>query len=182
MTSQKTEVVNPELAAEVIVGAADPFARFVEVAKECGIPVSTVSSIVRRMRRDAHPALHELKSIKTSQLQELIDKKAMMALHYMDETAFEEANLRDLGITLGILLEKRQLLRGEPTVIMSHAERKHLNEIVPVFMEEAKRRGYTIDVTPEEETRVIPPTVPTRESVNKTAQRARPKEPDRALE
>jgi hypothetical protein len=47
---------------------------------------------------------------------------------------------------LGVMIEKRNLLRGEPTAIISDHERKKLHELLPALLEEAKRRGaVTLD-------------------------------------
>jgi hypothetical protein len=43
------------------------------------------------------------------------------------------------------MIEKRQLLRGEPTQIISDAERKKLHELLPLAIAEAQRRGLTLD-------------------------------------
>ncbi len=43
------------------------------------------------------------------------------------------------------MVEKRQLLRGEATVIVSDLERKKLNELLPLLIAEGQRRGITIE-------------------------------------
>lgn len=51
------------------------------------------------------------------------------------------------GILLGILIDKRQILRGQPTAILSIEDRRNLLELVPALVREVERRGL-IDVTP----------------------------------
>jgi len=138
----------PELSAEAIDGATVPFARLEAVAKECGFPERTLNALMRRMATKYKPVKDEVERIKTPQLLKLIEDKLQMALEHMDEYTFADANLRDLAVTFGILAEKRQLLKGEPTQILSINERSHMNELIPDLIKEAGRRGMTIDVTP----------------------------------
>ena len=42
----------------------------------------------------------------------------------------------------GILLEKRQLLSGEPTHILSTEDRMSLNKLAPALEAEFRRRGF----------------------------------------
>ena len=42
------------------------------------------------------------------------------------------------------LIEKRQLLKGEPTQIISVDERKTLNQLLPLLIVEAQRRNVEI--------------------------------------
>jgi hypothetical protein len=54
-----------------------------------------------------------------------------------------------LAIITGILTEKEQLLLGKPTQILSHQERKNLNELIPVLIQEARRRGIDFGISAE---------------------------------
>ena len=56
-----------------------------------------------------------------------------------------EASARDLMLGMSALVEKRQLLRGEPTQIISDLERKRLTELLPLLSFEMQRRGITYD-------------------------------------
>ena len=63
---------------------------------------------------------------------------------YIDDYVMADANYRDLCMGLGILVEKRQLLKGEPTQIISVDERKTLNQLLPPLIVEAQRRNVAI--------------------------------------
>jgi hypothetical protein len=56
------------------------------------------------------------------------------------------------------LIEKRQLLSGAPTVIVSDLERKKLNELLPLLIAEGQRRGICGKATIENAIRNDPET------------------------
>ena len=56
-----------------------------------------------------------------------------------------EGAARDLAVTFGILFDKGQLLRGEPTQVRTYEQRERIHELIPALLNEAKRRGITID-------------------------------------
>ncbi len=59
------------------------------------------------------------------------------------------ASFRDLSSMLGMSIEKRQLLKGEPTAITRFQDIRKLDEVAEMLNSELKRRGKLIDVTPE---------------------------------
>ena len=59
-----------------------------------------------------------------------------------------QASLKDLSIALGILIEKRELLNNRPTQIIDFTSRLQVQQLLPRMVQEAKRRGIEIDVTP----------------------------------
>lgn len=59
------------------------------------------------------------------------------------------ASFRDLSSSLGILIDRRQLLQGEPTAITRFQDIRKLDEMTEMLNAELKRRGKMIDVTPE---------------------------------
>lgn len=145
---QGKEYTDPNETAAALDALSDPFTKLKDVAEECGFPESTIKALVRRLETKYQPVKKELGAIKTPQLLSLIEEKIGMALEHMDDVTFANAELRDLAVTFGILAEKRQLLRGEPTQILSVNERTHMNELLPLIVKEASRRGMTIDATP----------------------------------
>ena len=54
-------------------------------------------------------------------------------------------------VVAAISTDKRQVLRGEPSVIVQHQDSGRLEELLVGALGEAKRRGYEIDVTPRTE-------------------------------
>jgi hypothetical protein len=142
MTVEKTA---PDKAADLMIAATDPWHTLESAAQACGLDTNVAQAVVQRLRHRYTPVNAKLREVQTKHLIALIEDRALMALEYMDEAAFAQANLRDLTIAMGVLLEKRQLLSGEPTQILSVEERRDLNEVLPLVMREAKRRGVTID-------------------------------------
>jgi hypothetical protein len=62
------------------------------------------------------------------------------------------ASFRDLSSMLGMSIEKRQLLKGEPTAITRFQDIRKLDEVAEMLNSELKRRGKLIDVVAEEMT------------------------------
>ena len=147
-SQQGNEFNKPEETAAALESLSDPFAKLKDAAEACGFPQVTIKALVRRMETKYKPVDDEIKALKTPALLSLIEEKIGMCLEHMDDYTFANAELRDLAVTFGILAEKRQLLRGEPTQILSVNERTHMNDLLPMIVKEAGRRGMTIDATP----------------------------------
>ncbi|KPK66949.1 hypothetical protein AMJ82_11540, partial [candidate division TA06 bacterium SM23_40] len=77
----------------------------------------------------------------------LVSDRARRILESISEADLEEANLRDKAVAASIMIEKRQLLSGEPTEIIDMQSREHVNVLVQALVVEAKRRGIDFDVT-----------------------------------
>ena len=147
------ETMDPEKASEVLDRITDPFEKLSKVALECGLKPSIVEGIARRMKTRYLGVTEQMRAIKTHDMIVKIDERIGHALTYMDDYVMADANFRDLAMGTAQLIEKRQLLKGEPTQIISVDERKTLNQLLPLLIKEATRRGVTIDV---ESTRVEP--------------------------
>ena len=142
---------DPERAADVVMNdpsGEDPIKRFMEAAESCGMPKGMALSLKKRMETRYLPASESLRAVNTGTLIQYLDDRALKALEYMDDAVFAEAPLRDLAVSMGILIEKRQLLRGEPTQILTIEERSSLDDLIPLIVDEAHRRGMTIDNNP----------------------------------
>ncbi len=81
----------------------------------------------------------------------LLEEGALKALWLLvaDEAALKSLSGKELSTVAGGLLEKRQLLRGEPTAITRFEDIKKLDEVAELLNAELQRRGKLIDVTPE---------------------------------
>ncbi len=66
-----------------------------------------------------------------------------------DPDIWNRASARDLAAISALMIDKRQLLRGEPTQIMRVEDFRKLDELGKVLHEEMERRGMLVDVTPE---------------------------------
>ena len=63
-----------------------------------------------------------------------------------------KTGLRDKMVAMGILVEKHQLLKGQPTQILSIDRRQKMLELAKALQGELERRGLlTVDVTPKKE-------------------------------
>jgi|SRR5579864_533887 len=148
MAGRGVEHKDPERAAAVIDAITEPPGAFDNLAaafKSAGLPQAVSQAVMRRIRVKYFGAVSEVRALKTAELVKMIGEKLHLALGYMDDKVLAEASARDLGLVAGILAEKRQLLMGEPTQIISDGDRKKLHELLPAFIAEAKRRGVTVD-------------------------------------
>lgn len=133
-----------EETAQVLHEDADPFTTMAEVAQGFGLKKTQAQDLVKFIRAKYQPISQELHKVKVGDLVELIEDRALRALSHMDEDKLAASSARDLAVTMGILLEKRQLLRGEPTMIIGMEERMKLNEVVPELIKELSRRGMDV--------------------------------------
>lgn len=144
------EQKDPQKAAAIIDAATTPDAEFKlgkvrEAFREAGLPVGTAEALIKRLRVKYYGAVTAVRNLKTQEILDLLGQKIHLALQYMDDKVMSEANFRDLALGTTAMIEKRQLLRGEPTQIISDAERAKLHELVPLLIQEAQRRGLTVD-------------------------------------
>ncbi len=158
-----TELHRPEQAVVLIDAATDPLGKYGKIAeaiRECGLPPSTGEAFLRRLRTRYAPVTRAAKEFKTRDIVSRIDEKLELTFEFMDEKVIGEASFRDLAMGSSALIEKRQLLRGEPTLVIDFTTHKKVAELMPLFLAEARRRGLVIDG----ESRPSPTMVATRES------------------
>ena len=141
------EVTDPERAAAMIDVGTDPFTKVRDAIKASGFPVAAGEALLRRLRSKFANVTTEVRNLKTQEILEMMGKRIHLALEYMDDKVMAEASFRDLALGTTAMLEKRALLRGEPTQIISDHERKKLHELLPELIAEGKRRGITIEGT-----------------------------------
>lgn len=176
---QQLENKQPDEAGQFIADlTADPYTNLRKLAKAHGFNERAVRGFIRRMETRYLPLQQEMRSISTKQLQNTIDDRLSRILDYMDDYVIAEAPLRELAVAFGVLMEKRQLLRGEPTQIIDNTERQSIAELLQAANKEAERRGLTIDITPfnvemEEGSaaRVLPRETIERQDVDQTHRR-----------
>lgn len=92
------------------------------------IPVVTKESLQRRVTR----RLNVLDRY-------LTDDKLLELLAF--------SSLKEVGIYEGILLDKSQVLSGQPNVIIGSEDRQRIDEVLPKLMNELKRRGLITTVS-----------------------------------
>ena len=104
---------------------------------------------MRRMKARYEPLDTALREVKEKQLVALLEDRALRSLHYLDDYVLSGASARDLAVTTGVLIDKRQLLKGEPTAITRFQDIQKLDEAAKLLHAEMERRGMLVDVTPE---------------------------------
>lgn len=147
------EIYKPEVAAAAIEAAADPMANTQKEAiervnaqlKAAGVPDRVSDALLRRLRVKYANAVHASRELRTNEILEMLGKKIDLAAFFLDDKVMAEASARDIMLGLGVMIEKRNLLRGEPTSIISDHERKKLHELLPALLAEGMRRGITVD-------------------------------------
>ncbi len=92
-------------------------------ARELGIPRSTLNEWVSENRHHKKEAVEEEMPAARADLAERLDRIAHSILDFIP-AALPEAQLKELTVALGIVVDKKQLLRGQPTQI--HGE--HLTD------------------------------------------------------
>lgn len=147
---RSAELAKPEMTAAVIDAATTTEAELKlnkvrDAFREAGLPVGTAEALIKRLRVKYYGAITAVRNLKTQEVLDLLGQKIHLALQYMDDKVMSEASFRDLALGTTAMIEKRQLLRGEPTQIISDAERAKLHELVPLLIQEAQRRGLTVD-------------------------------------
>lgn len=154
--------------------ATNPDEVVAKLAKSAGFPHHVTQNFIKRLRVQGGAFKETVQKLGRRELVEKLDEKVALGLAYMDDFALSGMDGKDLAIMIGILIEKKQLLEGRPTQILSFEERKHLGELLPAYVREAQRRGITIDATAvelREEPRplVILPDETHEEAINHTA-------------
>jgi hypothetical protein len=147
-----TELRNPEGAAIAFDMLTDPFPKTLrEIAQESGIPEKTLENLSVRIRSLYSGTSVALREVKASNLVRKIEHSLDTVLDSLTRETVEslqEVPIRDRAVVTGILVDKRQLLRGEPTQIMGTDDRVKMNDLIQSLTKEAARRGMEIDVTP----------------------------------
>jgi len=145
------EMVNPEKTAEIIDKAMTERGldreKFLELAATAGMPAKVAHGLMARARANWGAIYKEVKRLKGEELVDKLHDRLSVALEYLDDYALANASGKDLAIIIGILIEKAQLVGGKPTQIYDHTLGMKLQTMMPAFMEEARRRGITLDVT-----------------------------------
>lgn len=90
----------------------------------------------------------EGRELRDPEVVRLLTKKIDLALVYLDDQALADAKAKDLADIVSKLIDKRQLLMGEPTSVVSIEDRRQRHELLDALKAELERRQKTIDVTP----------------------------------
>jgi DNA-binding CsgD family transcriptional regulator len=148
VNSNAIEIKDPERAAAVIDAATEPDAKLESISKvfrDYGLPQAVSAALLRRIRQKYYGVVEATRSLKSGEIVDALNHKIDLALRYMDDNTMAQASFRDLALGTTAMIEKRQLLRGEPTAIISDHERKKLHELAPLLLAEMQRRSLTVE-------------------------------------
>lgn len=120
-----------------------------KMARESGMSKSMIEAIRRRVNARQGLQTASPSALTDRQLIQVIEQKIALALQYLDNFALAGASAKDLQSVIDGLISNAQLLKGKPTSITSVEDRRKMNELLPLLVEEAKRRGVTINGTAE---------------------------------
>ncbi len=137
----------------------DALERFKQAGVELGFDARAMESFVARLQSCSLSTRGRLK-LDDKELLALLDDGIARAFEVLDNFALGEASARDVATIIGILTDKRQILKGEPTAIVKFEDMRKLDEILEQVSKELKRRENVIDVTPAPETPGVSPAAP----------------------
>jgi DNA-binding CsgD family transcriptional regulator len=167
------EAKQPEAFADVLMGVTHAEAGQIslsELARQLGLPPSTVIAINKRLDRRYFDLKDKIGKIQIKDLAEMSRFNAYRVMASISDADIEAAPLRDKAVTAGILMDKMLLLEGRPTEIVTVEERHHIADLLPALLKEAERRGF-ISAVVEGEYRVVRDTGPENPGFIPTAPR-----------
>lgn len=137
----------------------DPLADVAELAAKAGMSEAMIRGLRVKAETQFQAPAAALKRATNARLLELIEDRELTVIEALTPAKINGASLREQIYALDRLHNIRQLLRGEPTQIVSVDDRKTLNDLLPALVKAAQRRGVVIDGayrTLEEQQRGIP--------------------------
>lgn len=171
-----------EVTADFIEAGTDPYGEIAVAAGKLGQKAHRKAMLrfLERLRGGgAADLISRAKKVRSDELLSLLETNARDVLASVDSFDLENASLKDKAIAVGIFLEKRALLKGEPTQILRMEERQNLQELMPRLVAEMARRGMTVELTAGDwrevgaapEARVLAPSEVQEAAVNQTLRR-----------
>ena len=124
--------------------------RFKAAGIACGYDANTMDRLAARCQGRPLSARGRVR-LDDVELLATIDDRLERVLDYLDDHALSKMDGRNLMVAAGILIDKRQILRGEPTAITQFQDFRKLDDYLKQAAEELRRRGDgpdVIDVTP----------------------------------
>lgn len=145
MPKKIPQALGPEKAGEVLADLIASDASGRAIAEHHGLDNSTIKAFLEAVRTTYLSQYEEAREHTADELLPMIDTRIMQMLRFMGPEKMQAAGIKDLAIAFGILNEKRQLLKGEPTQIIAMEDRKKLDDLFPLVEREAKRRQMAVD-------------------------------------
>lgn len=139
-----------EMGREMDVDRAEAMAAYRGGEKKIRTQTGAEALAVR-LERQSNAYMRKLGEITDKGLSD--DMRRLVALYVWhlghNPEALARSSSKDVATIMGILVDKAQLLRGEPTQITRLQDIKTLDEVGKMLQDEMRRRGKIIDVTPE---------------------------------
>ena len=146
------EIANPAKTAELVDKAMAERGldaeKFRALAKAAGMPEKMANGLMTRIRANYSNVMKEVRLLKGQELLDTLHAKISKALEYLDDYALANASAKDLAVIVAVLIDKVQILGGLPTQVIYINVSHKLEVMMPAFMQEAARRGITLDATP----------------------------------
>ena len=120
-----------------------------KAARELGMSKTITDAVKRRLDARAGLQPDDPVGLSDRQLIAVLEQKLALTLSYVDAFVLSGASAKDLQAVADGLISNIQLLKGKPTSITSVEDRRKMNELLPLLVREAKRRGVLIEGTVE---------------------------------
>ena len=158
-----TETAKPELAVTLLEGLVglvgteeERKKKFKVLARKVGLPETTAREMYDRFNNKYRVITEGLRKANTVDILKLVDHCIIEVMESLSIQDWSGVSARDKMVIAGILVDKRQLLSGEPTAIVSVEDRRSLGALTKAMLTEARRRGYEVDLTPDQYQNVTP--------------------------
>src|SRR3972149_5958366 len=103
-------------------------------------------ALVERMTETEEASGFTPRSRPVNELIQQLGEKIDLALHHLNNAALAKAPARDLSNMVAAMIEKKQLLEGQPTAIVSVEHRMKMDALLEKVVKEAQRRGVVVDL------------------------------------
>lgn len=115
-------------------------------SRDTGIPRKTIIDWKAGRNKDT-PQVLELVPAAAQDLASKLDKIAeILSDHITDPDKLAKANVQQIATSFAIVVDKRNLLRGQPTSISEHRSDKQVYEgVVSALIKEAAKSGVIVD-------------------------------------
>lgn len=120
-----------------------------KLAEKHGIAPMTARSIEQRLNSKYLPVAQKIKEYSVPNMIRGMDNLAVEIINSIDKETIEKATLNQRVVSAAILTDKSQLLKGQPTEILSVEDRRALPDLVQALTEEAARREMEVNITPD---------------------------------
>ena len=127
--------------------SAGAFERLQQALVDCAVDPRAARQLVTRLEGRPLSPEGRLK-LDDVELLALIDDRLARAFQNLDDFALGQSSARDLTVSIGVLTDKRRLLKPEDGPVQRFKDMKKLDEVFKALIDEGLRRGLLVGVTP----------------------------------